>query len=155
MDLAHPDTIQDLDAGLQLDVLDAASSSPHPPLAERGRSWWANGELSAWNVALEGGDVEAGQRLVRYHSGATCLRCHTIDGWGGEAGPTLDGVGERLDARAILEAIIAPQATIADGYGEASAMPNMRDLLSPREVRDIVAYLLTLDEEAGGDEGSH
>ncbi|MCH2161404.1 MAG: HEAT repeat domain-containing protein [Phycisphaerales bacterium] len=153
-DLSHPDVLLELDPGLQLDVLDAAASSTHRPLAEQGEAWWADNALEHWNVALEGGDPVAGQRVVRYHSGATCLRCHTIDGWGGEAGPTLDGVASRLDRQGILESVIAPQATIAEGYGEASAMPNMRDLLTPREIRDIVAYLMTLDEAASDDESA-
>ena len=33
---------------------------------------------------------------------------------------------------------------VSEEFGDASAMPNMRPLLTPREVRDLVAYLATL-----------
>lgn len=125
-----------LDPGMQLEVIE---SGP-------GEDWWKQGDLEAWNVALYGGDTEAGGRLVRYHSGATCLRCHQIAGLGGTAGPALDGVGERLSREEILGSLITPQAVIVEEYGDASAMQNMRDILSPREIRDVVAYLSTLQE---------
>jgi quinoprotein glucose dehydrogenase len=107
---------------------------------------------AAWLVSLEGGDVAAGARVARFHTSASCLRCHVIDGRGGDAGPVLDGVGARSDRATILQSVVDPQAVVVEGYGEASAMPNMRQMLTPREVRDLVAYLSSLTEapKAGG-----
>ena len=132
---------------LRLDVLEAFSASGHEPLGMFADQWWSAPGPESWDVTLAGGDPEEGMRVVRYHSGATCLRCHVINGRGGEAGPSLDGVGQRLDRESLLQSIIAPQAVITDGYGEASAMPNMQDLLTPREIRDVVAYLETLRDQ--------
>ncbi|MBQ72619.1 MAG: hypothetical protein CMJ67_06905 [Planctomycetaceae bacterium] len=79
------------------------------------------------------------------------MRCHAIEGQGGDAGPSLAGIGARGDRANILQSIVDPHAVIVEGYGEASAMPNMKPLLTPREVRDLVAYLATLtDEDDGG-----
>ena len=125
-----------LDPGLQLDVITTGANT----------DWWSSGDLSAWDVAIHGGDPKAGKRLVRYHSSATCLRCHQIEGHGGTAGPKLDGAGSRLDRPSLLASLISPQESVDEKYGDASAMPNMRDLLSPREIRDVVAYLATLKE---------
>ena len=93
--------------------------------------------------ARAGGNMERGRKLVRYHAAAACLRCHAIDGHGGVAGPDLSDVGNRLDRSALLESIIDPGATVAEGYGDVTAMPAMTDHLSVREVRDIVEYLST------------
>ena len=97
--------------------------------------------------------MEAGRRVARHHPGASCMRCHVIEGQGGDAGPSLAGVGARLDRTGILQSIVDPHAVIVEGYGDASAMPNMKPLLTPREARDLVAYLATLTEEDAG--GGH
>ena len=46
----------------------------------------------------------------------SCIRCHKIDGKGGEVGPDLTGIGKRQDRRYILEAIVAPNRQIAKGF---------------------------------------
>lgn len=134
-----------------VEVLEAAEDAG---LVESVADWRARSleDPAPWNVALVGGDVEAGRRVARYHPGASCMRCHVIEGQGGDAGPSLAGIGARQGRNSILQSIVDPHAVIVEGYGEASAMPNMKPLLTPREVRDLVAYLLTLTSEgaAGG-----
>jgi quinoprotein glucose dehydrogenase len=99
-----------------------------------------------WSAARVGGDVERGRWIVENHASASCVRCHVVDGRGGIAGPSLDGVGSRLNAAELLQSVIDPQKVVVDGYGTVSAMPEMRETLTPREVRDIVAYLATCTE---------
>ena len=101
-------------------------------------------EERSYESALEGGNAVLGRDLVRYHGAAACLRCHAIAGHGGATAPDLSTVGSRLDREAILESIIHPGSVIAEGYGDATAMPEMKQLLTPREVRDIVEYLASL-----------
>ncbi|MEE2894434.1 MAG: HEAT repeat domain-containing protein [Planctomycetota bacterium] len=127
------------------EVLEAAASAGFEPETD---DWRARSlvDPGSWDVALAGGDVEAGRRVARYHAGASCLRCHVIDGLGGDAGPSLDGIGATRTRESILQSIVDPHAVLVEGYGEASAMPNMRPILTPREVRDLVAYLMTLTE---------
>ena len=68
-----------------------------------------------------------------------CLGCHRIGGEGGSIGPSLDGLGERLDASFVLEMILDP-ARAAPG----SPMP--RQPMPPREAARLARYLL----DAGG-----
>ena len=99
-------------------------------------------------LALDGGDPEAGRAVLQYSSNGSCLRCHALEGTGGHAGPALDGVALRLDPTRMLQALVDPQAEVAEGYGASSAMPAMGALLTPRELRDLVAYLRTLNTPA-------
>ena len=152
-------------AALRLDVRDAAErvdglgakatlACPPPDAAplSAAREPGARGvtALTAqWaSLALEGGDPDAGRAVLLYSSTGSCLRCHALEGTGGHAGPPLDGVARRLDAARLLQALVDPQAEVTEGYGASSAMPAMGALLTPREVRDLVAYLRTLDTPA-------
>ncbi|MDP6479835.1 MAG: HEAT repeat domain-containing protein [Phycisphaerales bacterium] len=99
-----------------------------------------------WQAAIVGGDAAQGRWIVEHHTSASCIRCHQIDGRGGIAGPSLDGVADRLDREALLDSIIDPQKVVLDGYGQVSAMPEMRGTLTPREVRDVVTFLSTCKE---------
>ena len=67
-----------------------------------------------------------------------------IEGTGGNAAPPLDGVALHADARSILESLITPQAVVVENFGPISAMPKMGPILTSAELRDVVAYLLTL-----------
>jgi len=102
----------------------------------------------AWAATLFGGDPARGRELALHHASASCLRCHIIEGRGGIAGPSLMDVGERLTRAELLQSVIDPQASVAEGYGAMSAMPEMRETLTPSEVRDIVAYLATCRGDA-------
>ena len=93
---------------------------------------------------MQGGNAERGKRVVFENSQSECMRCHKIDDHGGIAGPSLDGVANRLSGRQLLEALLMPSAEISDGFGESSAMPPMGVLLDHREVRDVIEYLKTL-----------
>ena len=135
-----------------VELLEASDRAGTDALRARVDAWrTASLTTSApWSVAMADGDVREGARIARNHAGATCLRCHVIEGIGGLAGPRLDGIGMRLDRASILESIVDPQAIVAEGYGVTSAMPDVRSILSPREVRDLVTYLESLDEESSG-----
>jgi putative membrane-bound dehydrogenase-like protein len=135
-----------LPPALQVDVLEAAEAEP--ALQPRVAAWRAalpsGAPDAAWLICLEGGDPDAGRKIVNFHSAAACLRCHTVEGTGGHAAPSLAGVASRYDRRGLLDSLIAPNAVVAEGFGPVSAMPAMGTLLTPREIRDVVAYLATL-----------
>ncbi len=99
--------------------------------------------LDGWWL-LRGGNTAEGKRLVFEHTRSECLRCHKIDGKGGIAGPSLDGVADRLNERELQDAMLVPNAKVAEGYGEYSAMPAMGALLNHTELRDVLAYIKTL-----------
>ncbi|MCH2138979.1 MAG: HEAT repeat domain-containing protein [Phycisphaerales bacterium] len=131
------DSISDQDN--RLDVLEA--------LVARGT---AISEAERYAAALHGGDQAEGERIVRFHASAQCIRCHAFDGVGGIAGPDLSDVGSRLDDSTLLESLLDPQATIAEGFGEASAMPAMQEHLTPLQVRDVVAWLKQRQTKSSG-----
>lgn len=131
----------ELSAALHLDVLEAEGTD----VVE---AWFARGTSDVWSVLETGGDVRLGKHIVQYHSSASCVRCHKVDGVGGDAGPSLDGVGKRLDVAHLAESLVRPQAAFAEGFTDSEAMPNMQALLTPRELRDVVAFLATLQTEA-------
>lgn len=106
--------------------------------------------LASYAGALNGGDVGSGRRIFFRHQTAQCIRCHAYDDLGGNAGPRLNGVAARLSREQLLEALINPSARIAPGFGEQgqpSSMPDMKYLLTKREIRDVVSFLATLKEQ--------
>ena len=62
----------------------------------------------------------------------------------------LDGVGARLSREQLLESLLDPNATLAEGYGGAiSPMPPMGGILPYDDLRDLVAFLAELNAESG------
>lgn len=72
-----------------------------------------------------------------------CLACHVIDGAGPPIGPPFDGMGSRLNANQIREAILDPNATIARGYEQFAGVmpPNFGEQLSAAQLEAIVRFL--------------
>lgn len=143
--------------------------------------------------SLTGGDPDRGATIFFSNQNAQCIRCHSYNDEGGNAGPRLNGVANRLTRPQILESIISPGARIAPGYGfvsltlkdgttltgilkeenatnlvlkgndqqdkiirkdqlakrvnAPSSMPDMKSMLSKKEIRDLVSFLSGLKEE--------
>lgn len=72
---------------------------------------------AAYSAALFGGDVRRGRRIFFSHESAQCMRCHSYDDMGGNAGPRLNGIANRLSRAQILEALIEPSARLSPGFG--------------------------------------
>jgi mono/diheme cytochrome c family protein len=90
-------------------------------------------------------DAVRGENIFLKHQTAACNRCHQVGGEGGVIGPALDGIGSRKEKDYLLESLLEPGATIAEGYpGEVSPMPPMNLLLTDQEIQDVLAYLQTL-----------
>jgi putative heme-binding domain-containing protein len=146
--------------------------------------------VTSYSEVLYGGDAGEGGRVFYNNAAAQCIRCHAVDGSGGDVGPEITAVANRLSREALLESLVAPSARISPGYGVVSAtltsgetiqgalreetddhyvisvgnneqtvqksmiesvditpssMPAMGDLLTRRELRDLVEFLTTLD----------
>ena len=133
---------------LQLEIIQACEARTEPVFAQSLAQWkkeFASPDpFPMFNACVDGGNAEQGQRIVAANSASQCLRCHAIAGGGGHAGPSLEAVATRYDRRGLLESLVQPNAKLAAGFGPVSAMPTMNVLLSPRELRDVVAYLSTL-----------
>lgn len=186
-----------LNPAIQLDLLEAAASQEEAQLATQLKTFEENraeaGVLAQYAEALEGGVAQRGRQIFYNNEAAQCVRCHAIFEVGGNAGPGLLGVGERLSREELLESMVAPSAAYAAGYGVVilemkdgktvsgiilnesdeyitlkigkediqkvrqeevntrenipSSMPAMGDLLTKRQLRDLVAFLASLEEE--------
>ncbi|HRO71906.1 MAG TPA: c-type cytochrome, partial [Chitinophagaceae bacterium] len=130
-------------------------------------------------------------RIFYSNQSAQCIRCHAYNDVGGNAGPRLNGVAERLSRQQILESLVNPGARLAPGYGfvslelkdgtkvsgilnaennrsitvkvgdkdevvskdliakrndAPSSMPDMKLVLSKKEIRDLVSFLMEMKE---------
>jgi putative membrane-bound dehydrogenase-like protein len=185
-----------LSTGIYLELGEAIDSSRSPQLIARYKE--INGKLSpdallaSYTSCLEGGDPNRGRQIFYQNQTSQCIRCHTIDDKGGNAGPRLNGVANRISHNQILEALISPSSRLAPGFGmvtlklkdgqsltgilegeskaglklkiglepekvipneqivekkyAASSMPDMKAILSRKEIRDVVSFLSTLKE---------
>lgn len=185
-----------LSSDIYLELADAIDSTRSPELISRFKqisSKLSKDDLTAaYAGSLFGGDPERGKRIFFGHESAQCMRCHSYDDMGGNAGPRLNGVASRITRAQILEALINPSARLAPGFGvvtlklkdgktmsgvlqtenkdslilkagdrqnivvakdqvekrtnAASSMPEMRYILTKKEIRDVVSFLSTLKE---------
>lgn len=138
----------ELPVGIQLDLAEAVQASGSQALqAQLAQMQAARPEdpLTTFPMALRGGSAEEGERVVFQNDAAQCIRCHTFGEEGSTVGPNLSEIGSTLNREQLLQALVAPSARIAPGFGTApSAMPPMGEILSQREIRDVVEYLSTL-----------
>ena len=183
---------------IRLDLLLAAKARQTPLLQEAaaaleaGRD--ASDRLAAWRECLAGGNTDQGRKIFHENTTASCLRCHQVNGKGGEVGPNLSEIGKQKPAEYLLESIVDPNAVIAKGFGTVQFLladgtlkagivreetddafriitPEAKELviakddidetsaglsgmpadivkqLSKRQIRDLVAYLGSLQKE--------
>ena len=183
-------------AALQLDVLDALKAAPSAS-RDKARTKFEGGLPGGPNakfaVSLTGGDADRGRDIFFGHQAAQCVRCHVVNGTGGNAGPDLSKVAMRYPDKTrefFLESLLLPSAKVAPGFGivtltladgrtvsgtllaedkrsltlqspdgkkatipldeverrstPLSPMPAVDAALTPREVRDVIEYLMTL-----------
>lgn len=143
--------------------------------------------------ALAEGSVRAGRSTFFQNQTAQCIRCHAYDDMGGNAGPRLNGIANKLSREDLLIALVDPSQRLSPGFGfvtlelnngetitgtvmansdqsvtvkvgsdpektyqaseikskklAPSSMPNMGDILSKREIRNLVSFLSTLNRD--------
>jgi cytochrome c2 len=98
---------------------------------------------SAGAAAAPAGDPRSGEALF---TAGLCNTCHKADEPGPLVGPSLFDVGARLTRSELYEAVVEPDATVAEGFpsGIMSATLNgmgFTDGLSPAELKNLVDYL--------------
>jgi len=103
-----------LDPAVQLELIQAAEQRKAPAVASALKQ--VQPMIAQHTYALAGGDAEAGQAVFTGHPTAQCMRCHRIDGEGGQAGPDLSTIGAKVDRAYLLQSLVNPNAKIAEGF---------------------------------------
>ncbi|MBL9204030.1 MAG: HEAT repeat domain-containing protein [Opitutaceae bacterium] len=107
-------------AALQVEYLDGAEKRSSPQikaLLEARTAALASAKTTEkFSFALQGGNRQRGRKLFNDHPVLACVRCHKVNGEGGEAGPALDTVGATNTREYVLESIVTPNAAIAKGF---------------------------------------
>ena len=111
------------DPEIELDIIEAAKASSDSgvkDLLQRYQNSLPQGnELAPFAVAMHGGSADQGRRIFFENATAQCVRCHKINGYGGDVGPDLKGIASKKDRAYLLESIVAPSAQIAEGFETA------------------------------------
>ena len=94
------------------------------------------------------GEAARGRELFNNEQSAACSKCHSIDGKGGKAGPDLFAVGDKFGRREMIDAVLAPSATIAVGYGTT-----MVETKSGEEFQGIIKQVTDAGIELMGADG--
>ncbi len=73
-------------------------------------------ELARYRIALEGGQADRGAQIFAERLALSCVRCHKINGVGGEVGPDLSHIGKDKSREYLLESIVTPGKTVAKDF---------------------------------------
>lgn len=105
---------------LHLDILDAAAKRESPEVQSKLHQFEAmrpkDNPLADYRETLAGGDAAAGAKIFAERADVSCMKCHSVNGAGGNAGPDLAGVGAKQSREYLLESLIVPPAKIAEGW---------------------------------------
>ena len=179
---------------LHLDVLMAVDQSTFSTLKATKvayeNSLDSTNVLARFDPTLFGGNATKGQQIFNKNNAAQCLRCHALNGKGGNVGPPLDNIGNKLSREGLLLSLVDPNNQITPGYGTViltlkdgkeiagiliaetdlalqlkigdkptqtilkntivkrenlpSGMFDMGDVLTKAQIRDMLAFLVTL-----------
>jgi quinoprotein glucose dehydrogenase len=182
-----------LDKELMLEVMEAADSTPalKAKVAAYQASLPASDDLANFRWAFLGGNADEGKKVFFEKPEASCVRCHKVNGEGGEIGPDLGKIAAVKNREYLLDSVVHPNKEIAKGYesvivtlkngnevagmlkgetgteleinspedgpvkvkkadikerikGPSGMLEGLPDLISKRDLRNIVEYLSTL-----------
>ena len=107
------------------------------------------------------GDAATGAKVFANRKLGNCLACHMNSDmpeqpFHGEVGPSLDGAGSRwseaelrgivTNSKEMFPDTIMPAFYRLDGFNRTLEKFDGKTILTPQEVEDVVAYLLTLKD---------
>ena len=118
----------------------------------------ANGDALDMPLTAQPGDPASGRRIVENRQLGACLLCHSgpfpDPHLQGTIGPSLDGVGARLnagqirlrliDGRTVNAATVMPPYYVVDGLNRMGRQWQGRPILDAQQIEDVVAFLVTL-----------
>jgi len=110
----------DVPKEVQLDLIEAAEKRSSPEIKGKLERYQASkpkdDPLAEYREALYGGNAAEGKKIFFERPEASCVRCHKINGEGGEVGPDLSHVGGQKDRQYFLESVLIPNKQIAPGF---------------------------------------
>ncbi len=133
-------------------TLPPTATFPPPPTATPTPVAVAENPSGGSGMVAVVGNAQAGARV--FSGVGTCNSCHEYQRGVSQTGPSLKGVGTRAETRIegvsaaeyIRQSIINPNAYVVKGFS-ANVMPaTFARLLTPTQIDDLVAFLLTLKE---------
>lgn len=145
-------------------VVEAQVGYPRPPISNRGATMPADivtgqdlQDVAAY-VGLYAGVPGAAPPRVPGGPGAQvfanygCDACHTLAAAkaGGVTGPDLDETLPGQSAAMIEQSIVDPGKTIAKGFPPNLMPSNYEQSLTPKELKDLVQYLIESTGKGGG-----
>ena len=86
--------------------------------------------LAEYEPLLTGGDPGRG-RAVFFGRTAACATCHRVGDEGGRVGPDLTRIGAIRSGHDLLESILWPSSTFAQGYEQLHHRDRRRPVFSP------------------------
>ncbi len=113
-----------------------------------------------FNVALNdapiAAEADAGRSLYFENTLGTntgCRLCHSLEPDTVLVGPSFDGVATRAETRIpgvtaeeyLRQSIVDPDAYVVDGYPKGQMFNNFGQVLTPEDIDNLVAFLLTLE----------
>jgi len=113
--------LPNLEKEIQLDVINAATEQKSTVLDEALAAYQnaklGDDKLAQYQESMLGGNAQEGRQIFAFNEAAQCLRCHQIQGYGGDIGPALDKIGSTLSREDLLLSLVDPNDKIAVGYG--------------------------------------
>jgi quinoprotein glucose dehydrogenase len=132
-------------ADIQLDILEAVTIQANPTLLQKLKAYEdakpKDSKIADFIETLSGGNSNKGRDVFYNNEAAQCVRCHTVFEYGGNAGPVLAGVGDRLSKEKILESLVDPSAVLAAGYGVASLELKSGEIISGVVQEETAEYI--------------
>ena len=119
-------------APLQLDLAEAAGKRPG----------LKNQAAGLQPSLLEGGDAEAGRRIFFERSDVQCVRCHQVGDQGGQVGPPLTKIAEQKTREYLLESMVTPNKTIAEGWGQTAVQLQSDEVEVGRVAKETTDWLM-------------
>lgn len=111
---------------VQLELITAAEQLGSPELKQLLKNYEdkkdKNNPLDTYREAIYGGDPKKGVALFRYSNSTQCVRCHMVGTRGNKVGPDLTTIATRITPEQMLEALVAPAARIAPGFGKVTVV---------------------------------
>lgn len=92
---------------------------------------------------MHSGDAARGKVLFNDEKRLGCARCHGVDGKESKVGPNLFAIGDKFGRRELVESVIAPSATIAEGYSTTIVTTNSNDVQNGI-IKEVTADTVTL-----------